>query len=125
VVFACQVQKFTHLADIDISHSVVIDIHHGGSARPFGRHAAILHDFLQAADAGLSGYIPEVYFAFIDVKFIFAHIGREIEVGQSVLVKIGCSHATPVKEVHVVQSVDSQARFQYICEVEAGFFVAE
>ena len=107
LVIACDVSR---IANVDVEFAVAIYVGHGNSRTP-------------APGSSYSGLVRDVFelpVAFIQVKFIGRHIGREIKIGKAVAVDVPDGNTAAVVVVAVGQYIELLGVLYAVDEVDPG-----
>ena len=101
------------VADIDIEPAVVIDVGEYDAGAP---HAVLF-------ESGFAGDVFEFPVAFIEKEFVVAHVGREEDIGEAVVVDVADGYAAAVVEVAEEETVVFFPIFDGIGEFDTGVFL--
>src|SRR5687768_2722523 len=86
----------TGVANIDIKPSVAVDVNHHHSGAPL-----LLFGYTR-----LVGDIFKLPISFIKVKFVAAHVCREENVGQSIVINVANGNASAIIEITVAEYIE-------------------
>jgi len=102
----------TGIAHEDIQPAVVVDIDHNHASAP-------------GVGVGYAGFICNVFefeIAFVKIEFITTHIGREVNIGQSVVVDIADGTAGAVVKISVTENIELGGILRFVGEVDTRVF---